>query len=304
MTAPAPAIPVVEEGDPLVTLRRYEQLAAPPTLPPGALDPDVSAAIRTLDADGDLHADEAIHRLRRAVPDQLCRVAAQFEPTIAGLAHQLATVPGNDQSVGAQAHRYVLGQQLERERARYAEALREVADAQRAELRALDRQQQGLEATDADAPVLDGPTRLQLDDVLALLPRVHPDEQVALLEGVVHRVARSAITASARGLLRHVASLARSLAREPTFDRIASASSDRGARLATLLYAVERMGRDPRVVGAGRARRHLGRAAYELSLLERALREAVGPDPSWSRFALDPASRTFRVLQVEPIEEV
>jgi CHASE2 domain-containing sensor protein len=178
-------------------------------------------------------------------------------------------------------------------------ALHEAAKAARADVATLDAAQAAVINADNDPPLLDGVQRQALDDLMRFLPHVDPDERLAMVESHVNRASRAPLTAASRGQLRYLASLMRSMGRDAAFDVVNPATSDRGAKLGNLLHVVQQLGRDPRAVGAERARRYAALLDWEVGQLEAAILEShdIG-DRTWANYALRPESRVFSLLEL------
>lgn len=131
----------------------------------------------------------------------------------------------------------------------------------RARLDELERNYEGIVAAADELPV---PTSAALDAVkvlLGLLPNLSPAISVAELERAVGAAARDA---GARGNLRYLLPVTRSLAERPEY----AETTDAGIGLRVVIRRAEALARDRRHVGAAAFGRYAGRLRYELGLVE------------------------------------
>jgi len=267
MTVPSPAVDVLDQHDEIV---RFGSSSAVPK-PSTPFDAALAARDEETERLATSVARLTVRDLRGDVPARLRSVEQRYAVQMAPIERELARIPSNDGSAPADAARYLLQRQLDEVRANLRDALAREARAAGDRIDALARAQRERIAADADPPVLAPAEHAVLTDLLQDSPHLDADGRLAALEGVVGKLARTPVTASGRGLLRRMLALLRTASRQPEFDRGGVGTSDRAARLAALLFATERLARDPAVEGARRALSYLGRAEWELGELTRAL---------------------------------
>jgi hypothetical protein len=260
-------------------------------------DKAVADHITTADTQGKLDARQLVAPLRAgAIP------AAE-----AAAAPYVERLRANDAALasGALAARYGsrdLARKVHdvddaRLRAEMAAAVGEAIAPLRARLDELETNYQQIVGAADELPTPAPEALESLKVLMGLLPNLSPAIAVAELERAVGAAARNA---DARGNLRYLLPVTRSLAERPEYGE----TSDAGIGLRVVIRRAEALARDRRHVGAESFGRYAGRLRYELGVLE----AAVGRAGSWSgshasRFTDAAGGGPLKALIVPPPRE-
>ncbi len=274
MTATA-ATPPVSEPAALTGLDLHDAFAPPAdaSLPPpplGALRGPLQDALTERDAQGLALARHFVRPLQQAIPPKLAAALAPVAQALAPVLARRRQIDPTDHSRGAEAGRWLLDRDLEGIRVQVAPALEPALAAAEQAFAAVEGRADAILAAAQDVPALDPPGRAALGDLLAVLPHLDGAERIARLEALIAPALRAPMTPAARGFLRHVTPIVRSLARgvDPT--------RDDGIRLGALLFAAARASESPEAVAARRVKTYVELARFELPKLARALAGELG----------------------------